>query len=419
MRVASPTSFECVRCGALYPTQRDLFGCPRCAPEVPANLRLVSCSAGLSPALVQQWQRRRPGVWRFVEALPVAPDEAVSLGEGGTPLLDLPHLALAVGLPRLLAKNEGQNPTWSFKDRLASVAVSWARATGRRGIAVSSSGNAGASAAAYAARAGLPCIIFTTRGFPGTMQRFMRAYGAMVVAVPEAADRWTLNRAVAEQWGWLPLSNVADPPVGSHPAGVEGHKTIAYELALDLEWDAPDAVIVPVAYGDALAGLHRGFDELHAAGIIKRRPRLIAVEAYPSLTSALVTASAGPVLADGSGSQAFSVATRRSTYQALQAVRATGGTAVVVPDEETRRWHTALREREGLFVEFSSAMPVAAAARLCRDGLLAPTDRVVVLLTSGGLKDPEITLPDQQLPLVEPNLAALERLLAEHYGYAP
>jgi threonine synthase len=356
-------------------------------------------------------------VWRYVEALPVEPDRAVSLGEGGTPLLEVPNVGASTGLIRLMVKNEAQNPTWSFKDRLATVAVSWARANGRYGIAVSSSGNAGASAAAYAARAGLPCVIFTTRSFPGTMQRFMRAYGAMVVATPTPADRWTLNRAVAQEWGWLPLSNVADPAVGSHATGIEGHKTIAFEIAQALGWQSPDAVIVPIAYGDAMSGLYAGFAELVAGGVIARLPRLIAAEAYPSLSRALTEGAEGPVLVDGAGSKAFSVATTRSTYQALQAIRATGGTAVVVSDEAAFRWHRALREREGLFVEFSSAMPVAAAEMLRQTGALEADDRVVALITSSGLKDPEVTLGADELPLVEPNLQDLERVLAEAYGF--
>ncbi|MHB8621020.1 MAG: pyridoxal-phosphate dependent enzyme, partial [Chloroflexota bacterium] len=274
------TDLRCIRCGALYGASRDYFGCPACGPNVPSNLELDT------PLSLAQTETGR-GMWRFAEALPVELDQAVSLGEGGTPLLDLPRIGEAIGLPRLLAKNEAQNPTWSFKDRLASAAVSWARVHGRRGIAVSSSGNAGAAAAAYAARAGMPCIIFTTRAFPGSMQRFMRSYGAMVVTVPTGPDRWRLNRAVAAEWGWLPLSNVADPPVGSHPAGIEGYKTIAFEIAQDLAWEAPEAVILPVAYGDAMAGIYRGFRELLAAGSIDRLPRLIAAETYPSLSRAL------------------------------------------------------------------------------------------------------------------------------------
>ncbi len=138
-------------------------------------------------------------------------------------------------------------------------------------------------------------MILTTRAFPGTMQRFMRSFGAMVVALPTAPDRWALNRALAREWGWLPVSNVTDPPVGGHPVGVEGCKTIAYEIAQDLGWRAPDVVLVPVAYGDALYGIHRGFKDLLAAGLVDRLPRLVAVEAYPSLTRALSRGADGPV----------------------------------------------------------------------------------------------------------------------------
>jgi threonine synthase len=409
--------FRCIRCATAYSAGADLFGCPRCQAETPAAVHLDYERPPLSRALVQAWERRPPGLWRYAEALPVAKDAAVSLGEGGTPLLPVPRLGSALGVPGLLVKNEAHNPTWSFKDRLASVAVSWARANGRPGIAVSSSGNAGAAAAAYAARAGLPCIIFTTRSFPGTMQRFMRAYGAMVVAAPTGPDRWVLNRAVAREWGWLPLSNVADPPVGSHASGVEGHKTIAFEIAQDLGWQAPDAVVVPVAYGDAMAGLYRGFLELQQGGIIARLPRLIAAEAYPSLSGALAAQAEGPVAATGQESRAFSVATPRSTYQALQAIRATAGTAVAVPDQATLRWHRELREREGLFVEFSSAMPLAAAEQLRANTSFGPGDRVVALVTSSGLKDPEVTLAADELPLVQPDLSDLARVLDQAYGF--
>jgi len=410
--------FRCSRCGTTYGVGSDLAACPRCQGEVPAALHLEYAQPPLTPALCEAWARRPPGLWRYAEALPVPSEAAVSLGEGGTPLLPLPRVGARLGLSRLLAKNEAQNPTWSFKDRLASVAVSWARANDRRGIAVSSSGNAGAAAAAYAARAGLPCVIFTTRSFPGTMQRFMRAYGAMVVATATGPDRWSLNRAVAEAWGWLPLSNVADPPVGSHASGIEGHKTIAFEIAQDLGWQVPAAVIVPVAYGDAMAGLARGFAQLLEGGAIDHLPRLIAAETYPSLSSALAAESEAPLRVEGQGSQTFSVATPRSTYQALQAIRRTRGTAVAVPDEATLRWHRELREREGLLVELSSAMPLAAAERLRADGALETDAPVVVLLTSGGLKDPEVTLSAEELPLVDPELRDLARVLREVYGFS-
>ena len=168
-----------------------------------------------------------------------------------------------------------------------------------------------------------------------------------------------------------------------------------------------------------MAGLHLGFAELHAGGVIDRFPKLIAAETYPSLSGALAANSEGPVPADGAASKAFSVATPRGTYQALQAIRATNGTAQVVPDAATLRWHRVLREREGLFVEFSSAMPVAAAEQLRSSGALQADDRVVALITSSGLKDPEVTLSEDELPLVQPDLRDLERVLNEVYGFRP
>lgn len=419
-RVLRPAGqwLRCIRCGAEYPATDVHFGCPVCRETVPANLEVVYADHPLDGAALREaWQSRPPGLWRYAEMLPVPATDAVSLGEGGTPLIACGRVGESVGLPRLLAKHESANPTWSFKDRLAAVAVSWAKARGLPGVAASSSGNAGAAVAAYAARSGLPCVVFTTRAFPGTMQRFMRSYGAMVVATPTGPDRWTLNRAVAQEWGWLPISNVTNPPVGSHPVGIEGYKTIAYEVAQDLGWEAPDAMVVPVGYGDAMAGIWRGFQELHALGLIRHVPRMIAAESYGSLRRALDTGAEGPVETGGSGSIAYSVAVPRTTYQALQAIRASGGTAVPVEDAEVRAARRDLATSEGLLVELSSALPLAAARRLAARGELRPDERVVLLITSSGVKDLDVDQPAAELPLVEPDLAHLRAALREHFGY--
>jgi threonine synthase len=420
--LAEVVGLRCVRCRAPYESTVDHFGCPACEPQVPANLEVVYAAPALEPKsarrLVQTWTGRPPGLWRFAETLPVEAAQAISLGEGGTPLITCSKVGETIGLTRLMAKNESQNPTWSFKDRLASVAISWARANGRRGIAISSSGNAGAAAAAYAARAGMPCLVFTTRTYPGAMQRLMRSYGAMVVATATGPDRWTLNRAVAREWGWLPLSNTTDPPVGSHPIGIEGYKSIAFEICQDLGWQPPDAMIIPVAYGDAISGIYRGFSELLSAGLIGRLPRLIAAETYPSLSGALAENAPGPVSTGGFGSKAVSVATPCGSYQALRALRESKGTAVAIADDEAFQAHRELREKEGLFVELSSAICLAAARRLRERGELLENDRVILLITSSGLKDSELTADGGELPLVEPHLGELATLLKNKFGFA-
>lgn len=416
-----PKGVRCVRCGAEYSIADQLFGCPACAATVPANLEIVYAEAPTDGAAHRRlWETRAPGVWRYAEMLPVPSARSqVSMGEGGTPLIACERAGTAVGLPHLALKHESTNPTWSFKDRLAALAVSWAKAVGAPGVAASSSGNAGAAVAAYAARAGLPCIIFTTRAFPGTMQRLMRSYGAMVVATPTGPDRWTLNRAVAREWGWLPVSNITNPPVGSHPVGIEGYKTIAYEIAQDRGWRAPDAMIVPVGYGDAMAGIWRGFNDLHALGLIDHLPRMIAAETFGSLERALATDAPGPVETGGSGSSAFSVAVPRGTYQALRAVRESGGTAVAVSDAEAWQARQDLARTEGVLVELSSALPLAAARKLAARGDLRADDQVVLLVTSSGVKDLEMdaTVADE-LPLVEPDLPHLRATLRERFGYA-
>jgi len=395
------TQLRCIRCGATTQATGRELGCPDCRANQPANFEVVD---GPAP---RDWVAAGPrGVWRFASRLPVPAAAAVTLGEGATPLLRSERLGIA-------AKCEFVNPTGSFKDRLASVAISWCKSAGLPGVVAASSGNAGAAVAAYAARAGLPCLILTTRAFPGTMQRQMRSYGAMVVATPTAPDRWTLAREVTRRWGWLPVSNVTDPPVGSHPVGIEGYRTIAYEIAEDLGWRAPAAVVVPVGYGDSIAGIWRGFADLQAMGVLNSVPRMVAAESYGSLRTALDGGAEGPADTKGTGSVAYSAAVPRGTLQALRAIRASGGTAIPVTDAEAIRARRDLAQREGLLVEISSALALAAARKLpAGDG------PVVCLLTSTGIKDVEVGESDAELPLAEPDLASLHRVLKEQYGFA-
>ena len=145
-----------------------------------------------------------------------------------------------------------------------------ARRFGAKVIASSSSGNAGAAAAAYAAKAGLPCVVFTFLGASPPLVAQMRAYGAMVVAVENKADRWRLQTAGVREFGWYPTSPFFGPVVGSNPYGMEGYKTIAFEIAEAFDWQVPDWCVLPVCYGDALFGMWKGFEELKALGWIDR-----------------------------------------------------------------------------------------------------------------------------------------------------
>src|SRR5262245_27549809 len=319
---ARVVGLECLRCHAIFDDPRGFAGCPRCKQDgVFVNLSVRLDLAPLSGLRPEDLPSAPRGLWRYGAVLPAA-QHAVSLGEGGTPIVHLERLGRRLGLPRLYAKDESQNPTWSYKDRLCATAVTHAVETGARVITISSTGNHGASTAAYAARAGLPCVIFTLASVPETMKTLMQAYGAAVVACPTSESRWQLMRQGIERFGWYPTSGFVTPPVGSNPWGVEGYKTIAYELAEDLGWTAPDVVVVPSAYSDGLYGIWKGWMELQTLGLVKHTPRMIAAEPFGPLAAALERGLQAPEPVEAPApSVAFSIASRYGTWQGLAALR--------------------------------------------------------------------------------------------------
>jgi len=411
---------ECLRCHARFEGPRLFTGCPRCRAEgVSVNLTValdLTPLVGLGPD--QLAPRHGPrGLWRFRSLMPVTGDRPVTLGEGATPLIHLERLGRRLGLARLYAKDESQNPTWSYKDRLCAVAVTHAVECGARVVTIASTGNHGASTAAYAARAGLACVIFTLASVPETMKTLMQAYGAAVVACPTPESRWRLMREGVERLGWYPTSGFSLPPIGSSPYGIEGYKTLAYEVAEDLGWQAPDRVVVPSAYSDGLAGIGKGMTELHTLGLIQTRPRLVAAEPFGPLAHALEQGLDAPEPVEGGDSVAFSIASRYGTYQGLAALRASQGIGVRLTDEGLFEAQRALAREEGLFVEPSSAAALTAVLHLHARRAIDPDEVVVVVLTSGGLKDPRASragLP--AVPTAPDDFAAVLAVLREHYG---
>src|SRR3981081_2883531 len=412
-----PSALVCVRCSARYPIDRFAEDCPACRQaRAPANLTVAYDSPPGEGAIRHAPARRPASMWRWESFLPAAAADAVSLGEGNTPLLEAP----ALGLGDVWIKDESRNPTWSFKDRLASAALTMARRFGAKVIASSSSGNAGAAAAAYAAKAGLPCVVFTFLGASPPLLARRRADGAMVVVVEDKADRWRLQTAGVRELGWYPTSAFFGPVVGSNPYGMEGYKTIAFEIAEAFDWEVPDWCVLPVCYGDALFGMWKGFEELKALGWIDRTPRLVAAEVSGSITAAM--ASGEPMPPDrprNAPSIATSIGASQGTVQALEVLRRSDGAAVTVEDDELARWVVTLGAREGIWAEPSSVAPFAAIEVLRASGVIAPGDRAVALLTASGLKDTsviETALPPA--PVVRGGLPEVMKALHDVYGFA-
>jgi len=412
----NPSALVCVRCGTRYPIDRYADDCPACrAKGAPANLT-VAYDRRPGERLAKDALRRRDSMWRWDDFLHASAAEAVTLGEGNTPLLPAPSL----GLGDVWIKDESRNPTWSFKDRLGSGALTMAKRFGAKVIASSSSGNAGAAAAAYAAKAGIPCVVFTVATSAGPLVLQMRAYGAMLVKVVDRMDRWRLQTLGVAEFGWYPTSPFFGPVVGSNPYGMEAYKTIAYEIAEAFDWQPPDWCVLPVCYGDALYGMWKGFQELRALDWIQRVPRFVAAEVSGSLPAALESGDAmPPEVARNAPTIATSIGAAQATVQALDVLRQSNGAAVTVSDDEMRRWVLTLAAKEGIWPEASSAAPFAAIERLRAEGTIKPHERCVALLTASGMKDPgpiEKALPEP--PLVTGGLKELLVALKNAYGFS-
>src|SRR5471030_1686906 len=285
----TPSALVCVRCATAFSVDSYAQDCAACrAKGAPANLTVTYSGTPGAGASKEEIRGNRGSMWRWDAFLHASSADAVTLGEGNTPLLPAP----ALGLGDVWIKDESRNPTWSFKDRLGSGALTMAKRFGAKVIASSSSGNAGAAAAAYAAKAGIPCVVFTFVGSAGPLVLQMRAYGAMVVKVNDKADRWRLQSLGVKEFGWYPTSPFFGPVVGSNPYGMEGYKTIAYEVAEAFDWQPPDWCVLPVCYGDALYGMWKGFEDLKALGWIDRVPRFVAAEVSGSLTQGMASGDA-------------------------------------------------------------------------------------------------------------------------------
>jgi threonine synthase len=382
--------------GAARQETRDTAGaslaCHRCSWRGEIS-NLYACPVCGSSLLVAYAGTHEPSddtadgaMWRHRRFLPLPADaEPVTLCEGDTPLLHARRLEYSGGL---LLKNETVNPTGSFKDRPVAVAATVARELGLSGLVCASTGNTGVAVAAYAARAGLPAACVVPETTPAAKMVQIEAVGARVVRVRgNYSDAYALARAAAEGYGWANLTSTY-----INPYMLEGDKTVAYELFEQLGERTPDWVLVPVGAGPLLAAIHKGFRELGVPG-----PRMVAAQA----------AGCAPVVrAFDSGVEevdewehpvetaASSIADPLRGYpedgtRTLSVVRRSGGRAVAVSEEETRRATVDLAGSEGLLVEPGAAVAVAAYRKLAAQGVIREGETAVIVLTGHGLKDPD------------------------------
>jgi threonine synthase len=380
-KVAKGWTQRCVGCGAIYPEDVRSYVCGKCGNL----LELVKDSPVSRTGLYGE--SREPGIWRYRKALPLEPDvEPVSLSEGDTPLVLVGRMGAKLGLKGLHVKNEGQNPSGSFKDRGMTVAVTRAVRGGSRLLVCASTGNTAASMAAYAARAGVTAIVTVPAGkvASGKLAQ-VYAYGAKIVRVEgdfDAALQITLR--VAEEIKELSVMNSVNP------YRIEGQKTNAYELYEQLGYKVPGYVVLPVGNAGNISAIWKGFKELREWRISESLPRMVAVQAAGA--QPIVEAfehgrdSVVPVQPKTIAS-AINIGNPASWRKALAAIRDSKGMALAVTDEETIAARMDLAATEGIFVEPASAVPIAAVKKL--RGKIPSGATVVCICTGNGLKDQE------------------------------
>jgi threonine synthase len=374
--------------------------CSQCRTKFPGGTlgRCVKCEGILQPEYTDETVRVLDGVpaghgidrYRFL--LPVGtplPD----LGEGDTPLVRSRRLGESIGLRNLFFKEEGCNPTGAFKDRAASLAAALALETGAKGVLTASSGNAAAALSAYAAAAGLKCLLLLEPEAPPAKLRQMLTTGALVLPVagvfshgPDAAADLILRVAAKLHYypafAWAPVN----------PYLVEAMKTISFEITAQLSAQ-PDAVVCPAGGGDLVTGQWRGYLELRRAGIIRRLPKMIAVQSLkaPPLVEAFRQGLPRVATLPYANSKISGINVAFSGEHALGAVRESGGAVVGVDDEDVFEMQRRLAREEGLWVEPASAAPVAVLQNLRAQGLIEKNERIVCVLSGAGFKDSRLS----------------------------
>ena len=336
----------------------------------------------------REWIASGPSnMWRYAPVLPVSkPRSIVSLGEGMTPLVRARRLEERTGAANLWIKDEGVNPTASFKARGLSCAVSMCVELGIRKVAIPSAGNAASAMAAYAAAGGIEAHIFMPIDVPQSNYIECRAFGARVTLVNGLiSDCAKLVAAGKEKEGWFDVSTLKEP------YRIEGKKTMGYEVAEQFQWELPDAILYPAGGGVGLIGMWKAFAEMETLGwITAKRPKMIAVQAAgcQPLVRAFENGQRRSEAWENARTLASGLRVPKplGDFLVLDAVRASGGCAIAVPDEECLDWGGHLASDEGIFAAPEGAACVAALVRLLRDGFFQANERIVIYNTGSGLK---------------------------------
>lgn len=382
------THLECALCGESYSADELQTLCPTCQRPLLACYDLEAARSSWDRDLLAG---REPTMWRYHEILPVHDQrKAVKLGEGYTPLIHARRLGSALGLPNLYIKEEGVNPTGSFKARGLCMAISRARELGVEAVVIPSAGNAAGAMAAYAARAGLEAHVFMPRDVPMPFRHECQAYGATVTLVKGLiTDCGREAKKGVEQYGWFPVSTLKEP------YRLEGKKTLGYELAEQFNWDLPDVIIYPTGGGTGLIGMWKAFEELEQLGWVDaHKPQMVAVqtEGCAPIPRAFHAGEEFATPWEGAATIAagLRVPAAVGDFLMLRTLRESDGTAVTVSDKALVEAQMRMSRLEGIFACPEGGATLTALEKLLAQGRVSPDQRIVLFNTGTGLKYPDV-----------------------------
>ena len=381
------TGLRCRECGREFPVEA-LHVCDYCFGPLEVSYDYERIAAQTTRESIAEGPR---SIWRYRGLLPVSDANPVDLGAGFTPLVRADRLAAELGLGELWIKDDTVNPTGSFKDRVVSVALTKARELGFKVAACASTGNLANSVAAHAARAGMASVVLIPHDLELAKVTMTAVYGGTVVAVEGTYD--DVNRLCAELTSEHPSWAFVNVNVRTYYA--EGSKTLAFEVAEQLGWTAPDHVIVPVASGSQLTKVAKGFAELGRVGLLEGGEPSVRISGAqaegcaPVATAFAEGTDAIRPVRPSTIAKSLSIGNPADGWYALEAVRASGGVVAAVSDEEIVEGIGLLARTEGIFAETAGGVTIATLAKLAAQGVVRPDERVVALVTGHGLKTVE------------------------------
>ena len=379
-------TLKCSVCGREYDPAEVQYTCP--VDGQVGTLDVLYDFDALKQQIDRDVPRSEPSMWRYRDLLPLGAEVAVPpLRVGYTPLYAAPRLAADLGVAAAWLKDDGLNPTGSLKDRASALVVAKAMEAGVKVVSTASTGNAAAALAGVAASVAMKTVIFVPAAAPEAKIAQLLVYGAQVVLVEDSYDvAFDLCYDLCLSEGWYCRNT------GINPFTVEGKKTVAYEIAEQMNWDVPDVIVVSVGDGNIIAGVHKGLRDLHELGWIERIPRLIGVQAEGSspLVDAWQRGISAPEMQPVDAhtiADSISAGLPRDRSRALRAVRETHGALIAVPDDAIIASIPQLARLTGVFAEPAAAAVYAGAHRAVKLGLIYNEERVALISTGSGLKD--------------------------------